>query len=70
MTFRFETLCGARLDAGADGKPQSVLPGAERASDATMAQRQANAPLRPKKAQQPCDDGLFSDQRNQQELFR
>lgn len=56
-------------DRGADGKPQTVLPGAERASDATMAQRQANAPLKPKAAQRPCDDGLFSDQCNQQELF-
>lgn len=57
------------FERGADGKPQTVLPGAERASDATMAQRQANAPLKPKAAQRPCDDGLFSDQRNQQELF-
>jgi len=48
---------------------QTVLPGAERASDATMAKRRAAAPLKPSKPQSPCDLGLFSDSRNQQELL-
>ena len=48
---------------------QTVLPGAERASDATMAQRRANSPLKPRRAQQPCDVGLFSDEANQRDLF-
>lgn len=36
----------AVAEPGAEGKPQLVIPGAERASDATMAQRQAEAPMR------------------------
>ncbi len=48
---------------------QTVLPGAERASDATMAKRRAAQPLKPSKAQKACDLGLFSDERNQQELL-
>lgn len=38
--------------------PQHVLPGAERALQATMAQRGADAPLRPRKPQKPAA-GLF-----------
>lgn len=49
--------------------PQTVLPGAERATGATMAQRKADAPLRPKANQRPCDAGLFSDEKNQTSLF-
>ena len=30
-----------------------------------LAKRQAAAPLRPQAPQEPCDHGLFSDQRNQ-----
>lgn len=58
------------FEPGADGKPQSVLPGAERATEATVAQRRANAPLKPKAIQRPCDAGLFSDQSQQTELFK
>jgi hypothetical protein len=29
----------------------------------------AAAPIKPAKPQKPCDDGLFSDTANQQELF-
>lgn len=61
MTFRF--------DQGADGKPQTVLTGAERAADAVMAQRRADMPLKPKANQKPCDMGLFSDDHQQKELF-
>jgi hypothetical protein len=58
----------SRFDDGPDGALQSVLPGAERASDATMAQRAADMPLKPKAAQRPCDAGLFGDSANQQEM--
>ncbi len=58
------------FEDGADGKPQAVLPGAERASQADLAQRRANAPLKPKAIQRPCDAGLFSDSANQQEFFK
>jgi hypothetical protein len=55
-------------EAGADNKQQLVIPGAERASDATMAQRGADAALKPKVAQkEPA--GLFSDERNQGDLL-
>lgn len=57
-------------DIGADGLPQMVLPGAERVTDATLAQRRASAPLKPKTDQRPCDAGLFSDQSQQKELFK
>jgi hypothetical protein len=57
-----------KIDATEAG-PQLVLPGAERASDAKLAQRAANAPLKPTKAQRPCDVGLFSDEANQGELL-
>lgn len=59
---------GRALDRTAAGF-QTVLTGAERASEATMAQRAANAPLKPKTAQKPCDVGLFGDEANQEELF-
>jgi hypothetical protein len=39
-----------------------VLPGAEPASDAAMARRAADAPLRARVPQRPCDIGLFSDE--------
>lgn len=58
----------SRFDDGPDGALQCVLPGAERASDAEMAQRRADAPLKPKTAQRPCDAGLFSDDANQLKL--
>lgn len=49
--------------------PQAVLPGAEKASDGQLAQLKAAAPLKPKKAQQALDFGLFGDDAKQQELF-
>ncbi len=48
--------------------PQYVLPGAERASDATMAQRKADAPMRPKVPQKPVA-GLFGDDARQLDLI-
>jgi hypothetical protein len=58
----------SRFDDGPDGARQCVLPGAERASDAAIAQRRADAPLKPKATQRPCDAGLFSDEKNQLKL--
>jgi hypothetical protein len=40
--------------------PQYVIPGAERVREGTLAQRRADAPLRPKVPQRPAA-GLFSD---------
>jgi hypothetical protein len=57
-----------QFDDGPDGKLQCMLPGAERASLATVAKRRANAPLRPKTVQKPCDVGLFSDDADQLDL--
>lgn len=59
-TFHFEP--------GADGKPQAVLPGAERTTSAHIARIRALGPLRPKKPQKPCDVGLFSDDADQLDL--
>jgi hypothetical protein len=49
--------------------PQYVLPGAERASDAAMARRAADAPLKAGVPQRPCDHGLFSDDAAQVDLL-
>lgn len=57
-------------EPGADGLPQAVLPGAERASEAEVARLRNSAPLKPAKPQKPCDHGLFSDDANQQEMFK
>ena len=56
------------FEEGADGKPQAVLPGAERVDLSTLARRRANAPLRPKAQQKACDVGLFSDVAEQLDL--
>jgi hypothetical protein len=48
---------------------QYVLPGAEGASDAAMARRAADTPLRPRVPQQRCDHGLFSDDAAQVDLL-
>lgn len=56
------------VEPGADNKPQLVIPGAERATDADMAQRKADAPLKPKVAQKDVG-GLFSDAMDQKDLL-
>ena len=56
-------------ETGADNKQQTVIPGAEKASDKTMAQRGADAGLKPKVAQKSADVGLFGDERNQTDMF-
>lgn len=55
-------------ERGADDKPQLIIPGAERATDADMAQRKADAPLKPKVAQKDAG-GLFSDAMDQKDLL-
>ena len=56
------------FDPGADGKPQAVLPGAERVTSAHIARNRAAAPLRPRQPQKPCDVGLFSNEADQLDL--
>jgi hypothetical protein len=58
-----------KTEAGAEGKPQLVLPGAEKVSESDLAKRRAAEPLKPGVAQKPMDIGLFSDQAAQRELF-
>jgi hypothetical protein len=56
-------------EKGADGKPQTVIPGAEK-DEAGLAQAKADAPLKPKAPQKDTDGlALFGDQRNQTDLF-
>ncbi len=48
---------------------QHVMPGAEQISDAELAKRRAEQPLKSKAEQKPADEGLFSDQSKQADLF-
>jgi hypothetical protein len=48
---------------------QHVMPGAERISNAELAKRRAEQPLKSKVEQKPADEGLFSDQSKQADLF-
>ncbi len=48
---------------------QHVLAGAEKATDAALAQRLADAPLRPKREQLSGLGGLFGDSARQVEMF-
>ena len=48
---------------------QTVLPGAEKESQGTQAQRKAEQPLKPKVAQKPADVGLFGDEKDQGDLM-
>ena len=56
------------FEPGADGKPQAVLPGAERVAEAHIARIRAMGPMRPKKPQKACDVGLFSGEADQLDL--
>src|SRR6185437_16578824 len=47
---------------------QHVLPGAEPISGAELAKRRSEQPLKPKAAQKPADEGLFSDESKQADL--
>jgi hypothetical protein len=55
-------------EPGAEGKPQTVLPGAERISDKELAERRGAQPMRAKVVQKD-PGGLFSDEMDQQNLF-
>lgn len=55
-------------EAGADGKPQTVIPGAERITSKEEAQRKADAPLKASKPQQDVG-GLFGDDSKQTDLM-
>jgi hypothetical protein len=55
-------------ERGAEGKPQLVIPGTERISDAELAKRKAAEALKPKVAQKPADEGLFGDESKQTDL--
>jgi hypothetical protein len=48
---------------------QHVIPGTERISDAELAKRRAEQPLKPKATQKPADEGLFSDESKQTDLI-
>jgi hypothetical protein len=48
---------------------QHVIPGAERISDAELAKRRAEQPLKPKAKQKPAEEGLFSDESKQTDLI-
>jgi hypothetical protein len=48
---------------------QHVIPGTERISDAELAKRRAEQPLKPKAKQKPADEGLFSDKSKQTDLI-
>ena len=58
-----------REEPGAEGRPQMVLPGAERISDAELAQRRADERMRAKVPQKPMDEGLFGEKAQQADLF-
>lgn len=47
---------------------QHVIPGTDRISDAELAKRRAERPLKPKAKQKPADEGLFSDESKQTDL--
>lgn len=49
---------------------QLDLPACEHEPSKLLLQRRANAPLVPAKPQKPVDIGLFSDQHQQQEMFK
>ena len=47
---------------------QHVLAGTEKISDAELAKRRGEPPLKPKTAQKPADENLFSEQNKQTDL--
>lgn len=55
-------------EKGADGKPQLVIPGAEKISQREQAQRKADAKLKPKVEQRDAG-GMFGDDANSPQLF-
>jgi hypothetical protein len=68
---KFDSAKATQLDfeAGAEGKPQSLIPGVAPVSQRDLIQAAANKPLAPKKAQKEIG-GLFGDSMDQKELFQ
>lgn len=58
-------LSAGLFDTGADAKPQAVIPGAERISDKSLAERRAAAPLKATRPQKNMDVGLFGSEADQ-----
>jgi hypothetical protein len=58
------------LFAEREAEGQQNLPATERIGQGELAQRRADAPLRPAKEQKPMDVGLFSDDAAQKTLFQ
>ncbi len=56
-------------EAGAEGKPQLVIPGAEKIPDKKLAEMQAAKPLKGSKPQKDMDVGMFGDAPNSPDLF-
>jgi predicted GNAT family acetyltransferase len=57
------------FEAGAEGKPQQLIPGVKPVSQRDLVQAAANKPMKPKAAQKPIG-GLFGDSMDQKELFQ
>jgi hypothetical protein len=55
-------------EPGVKGKPQLIIPGAERASEAELAKSRAAQPLKPKVAQKAIEHGLFGEETKQTDL--
>lgn len=68
----FQRRRGASRDliAEREREGQQELPVFDRISQAELVQRRANEPLRPAVEQKPMDEGLFSDEAKQKELFQ
>lgn len=57
-----------KAEPGAEGKPQLVIPGADKITEGQLAQRLANKPMQAK-VDQKEPDGLFGSGRNQLDLL-
>ncbi|KQT54617.1 hypothetical protein ASG43_03255 [Aureimonas sp. Leaf454] len=58
-----------QVEAGADGKPQLVIPGAEAIGQGAQAQRKADAALKAKAQQKDMDVGMFGSGVDQTDLL-
>ena len=60
---------GITTEPGAEGKPQGVIPGAEKIGDGQLAQIKADQPLKPKKPQAEGVGGMFDEGNTAPQLF-
>jgi hypothetical protein len=68
--YAAEDAAKAAEEKGAEGKPQLVIPGAEKIGQGEQAQRKADAPLKPKADQKDTDGlALFGDGHKQGDLL-